>query len=89
MKTMKPIKLRVCQPSTKLMKKNKLFLLGEGFPWYIYGDGIGKDKGGFKQRGYFGLHLSDGPNRQEGRKSVELKTRWGAYQKVRIWIEKA
>ena len=78
---MKPVKLAVRERPKNLKKKNKLFLLGVGYPWYV--DDLGHTKQLATQ-----LALMSGPNRQEGRVPVELQQKWGAWQKVRVWIEK-
>jgi hypothetical protein len=64
------------------MKKNRLFLLGTGYPWYVNESGKTKEESTH-------LVLMSGPNRQEGRTVVGLKQKWGAWKKVNVWIEDA
>jgi len=65
-------------------KKRRRFLLGEGYPWYHRVKGFDG-----QEMGYYEMSLASGPNHTEGRKCIPLKLKWGAWQKVRIWIEKA
>lgn len=55
--------------------KKRLFLLGEGYPWYHY------------DNGYYMVSLNNGETGEKFKK-YELKTKWGAWQKVKLWIER-
>lgn len=60
-----------------MTKKPKQYVIAEGYPWYLYD----------QNDGYTKLTLMDGPNRQEGRRPVEFKLKWGAWKKVRVLIQ--
>lgn len=62
-------------PRVKRKGKKRLYLLGEGYPWYHGND-------------YDMVSLNNGLS-GENFERYPLKTRWGNWQKVKIWIEKA
>ena len=80
---------------TAKAKKGKLYLLGEGYPWYASAEIDGKkDHGLYNEISLWKDHNGFRAVFEKGRETLRewrrkpMKIRWGAYQKVRIWIEK-
>ncbi len=61
------------------MKRKRLFLLGEGYPWYMAKNGTYP---------WDTVRLYKQPDtRSQDWETVALKTKWGAWKKVKLWIE--
>jgi hypothetical protein len=60
-------------------KERRMFLLGEGFPWYF------SDPSKEMDDPYSAIKLKQ--YRNGGGKAIQLNGRYGAYRKVRLWIE--